>query len=188
MHSQTHTHIYPGLINIHAEWHNMAGLKRSPPTAGIQAFLSLPNSFILFKQGLNLLWNTAEFSCSGTSGPGGTQSGKSPLFTTSADKSGPLLLFSVGTMVQEGRGRVRHLVEDLKWPNTTCQHSLLSSDHTEPNYRNLLWKRWGPQQAPALAGTSHQTVALSYSCIKRRNTSRYLPLHPHHWTSFSPWR
>lgn len=53
--ADTHTHTHPGLINIHAEWHNMAGLKRSHPPAGIQAFLSLPNSFILFKRGLNLL-------------------------------------------------------------------------------------------------------------------------------------
>ncbi len=46
----------------------------------------------------------------------------------------------------------------------------------------------GPQQAPALAGTSHQILPFPHSCIKRQNTSRYPSLPPHQWASISPWR
>lgn len=114
------------------------------------------------------------------------------LSTAQRTKAGPLLFLSVGTIVHEERGRARHWEEDLKWPNTTCQHRPLSSDHTEPHYRKPALEKMrscldgqlykppvnsGPQQAPALADTSHKTLAFSYSCIKRQNTS-YYPLSP----------
>lgn len=80
---------HPSLINIHAEWHSMLGSKHSPTPAVIQTYFCLPNSSILFKQGLNLPWNTAEFSCSSASGQGGTRVGNVPLSPAQWAKWGP---------------------------------------------------------------------------------------------------
>ena len=89
-------HTHPGLINIHTECHSMLGSKHATPPAVIQVFFHLPNSSTLFKQGLDLPWNTAEFSCSSASGPGGTREGSVPLSQAQWTQWGPSSFYLQG--------------------------------------------------------------------------------------------
>lgn len=123
--------------------------------------------------------------------------------TGSEDKSRLLLLLYAGTGASDGGGRKSPTLSG--GPEMTQHHvptpGFFPSDHTEPNYRSLLWEGRGPaskgnfttvslSRAPVeLAATSHQTVSFSsYSSIKQQNTFSFLSLHPHWWTSILPRR
>lgn len=165
----------------------------------IQAFLGLPNSFILFEQGLNLPWNTAEFSCSSASGPGGTQSGKSPSLTSSVDKVGPLLLLSVQTIVQEERGRTD--TEQRTWNDPTSHASIgislqATQDHmTETCYRKnedgRFYKPPVKQRPSADPCISKLFSSNSGFFILLHQKTKYFPLSPTPSSPtdiVSPWR
>lgn len=106
--------------------------------------------------------------------------GSLPLSPAQRTKRGPLLFLSVGTMVQEERGRARHWAEDLKWPSTTCQHGPLSFQTTQNHITGACFGKDEVLPGWTTLQTSGQQRPSAGPCISRHftsNTGFFIQLH-----------
>lgn len=174
----------------------------------LKAFSPLQQQFMLFsacqilsfffKQGLNLPWNTAEFSCSSASGPGGTQSGKSTSLTGTTDKVGPPPLSLYGD--NWCRRREEEPYTDDLTPRANADLSLqtIMSHVTGTGFgKDEVLAGWAtlqtssqrrPSAGPCNRRHFTSNFTFSYSCLKRQHTSLYTLRPPHQWASISPWK